>query len=290
MKLSFGRWALACLLGCALIAVTLSPGGSGDDALRDYWWRPPIRHRESVMTQRFEQVLVHARLLARNYKAAMDEETAKRVFGTRGDSAADPIVWFAPDVPEFLRRNVSELLASERAARGAWHGHGAVGVLVFTDTATRLDGVPLPSLWDRDSPVMTVVLPATSANGNHCVTVIRLRHGALTNLHTHLTSDRLPLDGCAFTDAFGAPGPKIAGWLTTSRYSRARRLSFEEPRPINKNAYAWSEARDFSSMKCRSGDDSACVGAALGAATREEWLYDYWHDQSVGAPRESEVL
>ncbi len=288
MRMSPGRWTLACLLGCALIAVTLLPPGYADDSHREYWWRPPIRLREDKMSRREGLALNHARLLTRNYKAALDAETANRLFGARRDSGADPIVWFAPDVPELLHRQVNELLANERAARGEWHGHGAVGVMVVTDTATKLDGVTLPSLYDRDRSMNTVVLPATPANGNHCVTVIRLRHRALAVPQSPLSTDRLPLDGCAFTDAFGAPGPKIAEWLRAARYSYARRLSLEEPKPADKRFYARYDLGDITSMQCRGGDDAACVEAAQGTgARRDSWWDSYWNDLSVRAPDES---
>ena len=240
------------------------------------------------MSRREGLALNHARLLTRNYKAALDAETANRVFGARRDSGADAIVWFAPDVPELLHRQVNELLANERAARGEWHGHGAVGVMVVTDTATKLDGVTLPSLYDRDRTMNTVVLPATPANGNHCVTVIRLLHRALAVPQSLLSTDRLPLDGCAFTDAFGAPGPKIAEWLRVERYSYARRLSLEEPKPADKRFYAPYDLGDITSMQCRGGDDAACVEAAQGTGARQDyWWNSYWNDLSVPAPDES---
>jgi hypothetical protein len=292
MRMSPGRWALACLLGCALIAVTLPPGARDEDSLQDYWWRPPIRLREDRMAERVGMAYQHARLVTRNYKAALDVETAGRLFLMRHDSAAEPVVSFAPDVPEFLRKQVSELVANERAARGEWRGHGAVGVMVVTDTATRLDGVLLPSLYDRDRPVTSVVLPATAANGDHCVTVVRLRHQSLTGHTSLLPADRLPLDGCAFTDAFGAPGPKIAEWLRESRYSHARRLSFEQPKADeNRRFYSPYDEGGIVSMQCRGGDDAACVEAAVGADRDRAPFWDsYRNDLSVRAPDESPEL
>jgi hypothetical protein len=287
MKMSTGRWALACLIGCALIAVTLLPPPARDDSRTEYRWRPPTRLHEDAVDRRLREVYDHGRRLAINYRAALDVETANRLFGARHDSAADPIVWIAPDVPESLRRSVGDLISSERAARGEWRGHGAVGVMVVTDTATKIGGVELIRSYYGDNRPNTVVLPATSANGNHCVTIVRLRHRALSG-EVSLSPDRLPLDGCAFTDAFGAPGPKIAEWLRAARYSYARRLSLEEPKPADKRFYAPYDLGDITSMQCRGGDDVVCVEAAQGTGPRRDsWWNGYWYDLSVPAPDES---
>jgi hypothetical protein len=286
MKMSTGRWALACLIGCALIAVTLLPPPARDDSRTEYWWRPPTRLHEDAIDRRLREVYDHGRRLAINYKAALDVETANRLFGARHDSAADPIVWIAPDVPESLRRSVDDLISSERTARGEWRGHGAVGVMVVTDTATKIGGVELIRSYYGDNRPNTVVLPATTANGNHCVTIVRLRHRALSG-EVSLAPDRLPLDGCAFTDAFGAPGPKIAEWLRSERYSYARRLSLAQPEIASKRVRWFGDQGNIQSMQCRGGDDVACIDAAQEVQT---WYRLYGYVPPWAAPTAEESV
>jgi hypothetical protein len=273
MKISIGRWALACLLGCALIAVTLLPAPTRGDYETEYWWRPPTRLHEDAIERRLRNVYAHGWRLSMDFKAASDVEAANRLFSVRRDSSADPIVWIAPDVPEFLRRNVGALITSERAERGEWRGHGAVGVMVVTDTATKIGGVELIRSYYGDNQLRTVVLPATPANGNHCVTIVRLRHRALAG-NISLSPDRLPLDGCAFTDAFGAPGPKIAEWLRAERYSYARRLSLAQPEIPSKRVRWAGDQGSIQSMQCRGGDDVACIDAAQQVQTWNR-IYGY---------------
>ncbi len=286
MNMSPRRWTLACLLSCAILAVMLLPAGSSDDPQDDYWWRPPLRIREDKLQIRYSLVWWHSRLLMRAYKAAEDAERANRVFGSHHETSGNPIVWFGPDIPQGVRTRVGMLIEKERAPRGEWAGNGAVGIMVVSDTATRMAGVQLPQLYDRERSLTTVVLPPSPANGNHCVTVVRLRHRVFVppaDWDTH----RPPLDGCAFTDAFGAPGAPIGDWLTSARYSYARRLSYAAPDTNLKRSYHWFDEGDDQSKRCRGGIDSACV-----AAVRAGWWSDGWNntrkDLSVATPAESE--
>jgi hypothetical protein len=129
-----------------------------------------------------------------------------------------------------------------------------------------------------------VVLPATAANGNHCVTIVRLRHRALSG-EVSLPSDRLPLDGCAFTDAFGAPGPKIAEWLRAERYAYARRLSVAQPElPSKRVRYPYDQG-SIQSMQCRGGDDAACIQATEQSQT---WYRLYHYVPPWAAPSDVE--
>ncbi len=284
MKLSFGRWTLACLFGCALIAVALLPPERDEDPLWYYRWQSPLRVREADMQLREGLSFNHSRLLAQSYSAALDAQNAKREFGGIRDSAAEPVVRFAPDIPAFARREVMERLASERASRGELHGHGAVGVLVVTDTATTIDGVHVPAYTnDRTS---TVVLPPSPENAYHCVAIVRFRHRALSMQGT-LTKRPL-LDGCAFMDAFGAPGPKIAESLRVSRYARARRLSVTPGDSSAKTRVWLGDQGGVVEMKCRGGDDGACVDFAS-AIGPQGWYsyYGRWNDLSVNTPDES---
>jgi hypothetical protein len=181
---------------------------------------------------------------------------------------------------------VLDLIAHEREARGEWRGHGPVGVMIVTDTSTTIDRVKLPAIYDRDRALTTVILPASGASGDRCVTVIRLRHQGLSAPPV-MMQNRLPLDGCAFTDAFGNPGPQIAAWLGRDRYLHARRLAFEEPKDeANVKRYAWDDG-DVGERACRAGDDHACVAGLLHSETRDNWIMWWGRDLSVGVPRES---
>jgi hypothetical protein len=211
-------------------------------------------------------------------------ETARRAFAQKSAGADSLSLWFAPDIPEGARRTLTVLIDRERTARGTWRGHGPVGVLVITDTATTIGNVPLPQRFDRERPVTTAVLAASAATGGRCVTIIRLRHRGLT-IAPALTDDRLPLDGCAFTDAFGRPGPKIAEWVRNMRYMFARRLSFAPSTEKNKLVrYSWDEG-DVPGRACRGGNDSSCVATAMFRDTTD-WRFSRL-DWSVSLHTES---
>ena len=290
MKWSPARWSLACLVGCALIAVTFLPAGyDTEDSPRDYWMRSPIHLREDQVSQRLSVSWEHATLLNRSYKAALDAELANRAFGATHADAAKPVVYYGADIPAAVRARVQQLIDNEIAARGEWTGHGAVGILVRSDTGTTLGGNKLPAFYDRDRSLTTVVLPPTAANGNHCVTVVRLRHHAFTDMPAAFSTARLPLDGCAFTDAFGAPGPQIANWLQRSHFTFARRLSYSPSDTALKKAWAWYDNGDDQSKRCRGGIDSACVASAVGDSRFDLW-YGWRPDYSVAAPDASDEV
>jgi hypothetical protein len=287
VKFTPARWVFACLLACALTAITLLPAGyDRDDPTVDYWWRSPIRIREDAIRPRYNAIWAHTNLLSRSYTAATDVETANRVFGAHHETSGNPILWFGPDISPDVRARAGHIIANERAARGEWAGRGAVGVMVVSDTATMLGGVKLPPLFDRDRALFTSVLPATPQNGDHCVAVIRLRHHAMVRAPGELSADRLALDGCAFTDAFGAPGPKIADWLKASRYTFARRLSYSANDSVIKRGGYWFDEGDEQSKRCRGGIDSACVANVPSNARYDGW-YGWRLDLSVPTPDES---
>jgi hypothetical protein len=288
VKFTPARWIFGCLLGCALLAITFLPAGpNGDDPTVDYWWRSPIRIREDAIRPRYNALWRHTILLSRSYKAATDVETANRVFGAHHETSGNPILWFGPDISQGVRARVEHIIGAERAARGESAGRGAVGVMVVSDTATMLGGVKMPSLFDRDRALITAVLPATRQNGNHCVTVIRLRHRALTQTPAELSTDRLALDGCAFTDAFGAPGPQIGDWLKATRYTFARRLSYAANDSLMKRRWNWFDEGDEQSRRCRGGIDSACVASAASNGRYDDWFGWRPPDLSVPTPDES---
>ena len=286
MKITMERWIAACVLGCAFIAVWIIPSGPDSDEQAAFRWQLQRHGLENAVAQRQRALSAHARGLAAVYKSAEDAATARRVFGAARDASANQEIWFAPDVPDRSRRAVTELVSRERAARGEWSRRGPVGILVLTDTFTAIDHVKLPANYDRDRSVTTAVLPATSATGGRCVTVIRLRHRALDQPPA-LQEDRLPLDGCAFTDAFGTPGANVAEWLRKERYLYARRLAFERPK-AELNIKRWpSDEGDIPGRACRGGDDRSCLAEAMLRESRDFWMWYSRRDLSVGVPDES---
>lgn len=287
MKITPERWIIGCVLASALAAVAFTPKAYDDDEINSYRWLSQNHTLENNVWLRQSAIMAHERGLLREYASAVDVQTAERAFGHQGADAAPLAMWFAPDVPENARRTIAMLVERERTERGPWRGHGPVGVLVITDTATAIGRVPLPQQFDRDRAVTTAVIPASSATAGRCVTVIRLRHRGLTGPPA-ISDDRLPLDGCAFTDAFGKPGPKIAEWLADQRYLFARRLSFAPSIDEKKfMRYAWDEG-DVAVRACRGGDDSSCVAQAMQRDNVRNWMFFSMRpDRSLQLPEES---
>ena len=210
-----GRWILACITGCLIVAAALLPPPVSDDELFYISWRPEWNGHERTLERRTQIARAHAGLLMRAYSNAHDEAAAQRLFGPARASGPTPaandsvLIWFDSDVPDAARHRIKQIVAAEDSARGSWRGKGAVGILVFTDTATAMDGVGLP--WGRSGlSVATKVLPVSKATGGRCVTVVRLGHAVLARGDT-IAADRQLLDGCAFYDAFGEPGAADRG-------------------------------------------------------------------------------
>lgn len=286
-----GRWIAMCVLGCAFMAVTLLPPDlSGDDAY--FGWRPRVHSHEQMMQQRAQIWRWHGQQLWMAYQVARDAETAQRVFGSRSSPGSEqfrPVIWFDSDVPGAVRRRVSEVIAGEVAARGQWHGHGAVGLLVFMDTTTTLDGAPMPWAFYGNLTLTTQVLPASKATGDRCVTVVRLGPKALTGGPSAIPADGLLLDGCAFYDAFGAPGPAISEWLFRERFAFARTLSFAPADTMLNRVPPYARNMFFIDdeprARCAGGDLAACATTLhRGDAENPSWT-NYWGspDRSVPA-------
>jgi hypothetical protein len=286
MKITWRRWAVACVLASAFVVIALGPVPQDDEDLNSYRWFSQNHGRENALAQRQRPIWSHERGLLAEYASAVDLETASRVFSNPVARATPFVVWYATDVPEIARRTLSMLIERERSARGTWRGRGPVGVLVITDTATSIEGVPLDQRFDRDRAVTTAVLPASRATGDRCVTIIRLRRRVLT-LPPTVADDHLPLDGCAFTDAFGTPGPKIAAWLKDQRYEFARRGAFEPLRDEKPFVRYPFDDGDLAIRSCRGGIDSLCVLEAMSRNTPSWWMRDDSHDRSLNVSEES---
>ena len=289
MKVTFARWALGSAFAAGVAGALLLPGSDDGNARSPYWYYNYVTTGTDLLWQRNRAVSAHERSLLSRYESAVDVAMARRVFASVGAPTGQMAVWFAPDVPERARRQVNDLVAAERDARPEWRGRGRVGILVITDTATRLRGVKLPQRFDRDRQVTTAVLPPTPETGGRCVTVMRLRHSALVAPPT-LVSGRLPLDGCAFEDAFGAPGKWMSQWLASQKFEHARRLALVQPaveRDVQR--YSWDQG-GIASMQCRSGNDSMCVATATKGDTWIWALYQSTVPEEQGADRRAESM
>jgi hypothetical protein len=289
--MTFGRWIAACVFGIALVAVTLLPPGLSDGDPY-FFWRPPSRNTEFVMSRRARIRAQHGQSLWYAYQSARDVETAMRVFGAQSAKSSgpqDPVVWFDSDVPALARLQVNNAIAAERAARGAWRGHGAVGVLVFTDTATTIGGVPMSWGTYAGNTVMTQLIPPSKSTGDRCVTVIKLgRHAA----HGEAFPDGRLLDGCAFYDAFGAPGPAIAAWLAQENFRVARSLSFAPPDMVRNLVRPTDYEAIFdnaSLVRCAGGDLAACPSLMHRDQSRPIYYSDWYGgpDRSIPPSDES---
>lgn len=283
------RWIAACVLGCLILAVALLPPQSADDPF--YRWTPRWSTREQGLTTRVQNRQVHAHLLWVAYRHAHDVDVAQREFAAkaaRGAPAGDMSVWFDTDVPEATRREVSRALDADESARGRWRGKGGVGVLVFTDTATSVDGIRLPWGYNSGLIASTKILPPTPATGDRCVTVIRIGHLALHTPGT-IAPDRALLDGCAFYDAFGQPGPHIAAWMDSTNAGFARALSLAPPDSTSITLGRWGYDDYFYGderfARCAASDLAACSGMVKEPAVNVFWRA--WHDASVPAPAEA---
>jgi hypothetical protein len=200
-------------------------------------------------------------------------------------------VWFDTDVPAAARRAVNARLAAEESARGNWRGKGGVGVLVFTDTATTVDGVHLPWGYDGGLIVSTKVLQATRETGNRCVTVIGLGHLVLDGGGT-IPADRALLDGCAFYDAFGQPGPQVAAWVDSSHAEFGRSLTLAPSDTTSMKLTRWGYDDYFygdeNFARCAANKLRSC--SAMLRKSEPSFYWRYWRDLSVPEPAEAQEL
>lgn len=288
-----GRWIVACIAGCLFLAAALlPPQPSADEPF--YRWRPEPSAHTQALALRAKIDRIHASLLLQAYRSAHDEEAAQRVFGASSGGAATGAVvkgrmsvWFDADIPDVARRRVEQIIASEDSARGSWRGKGAVGILVFTDTAASVDGTRLPWGFNSGLSVATKVLPVNAATGDRCVAVVRLGRLALAPEST-IPADRQLLDGCAFYDAFGTPGPRIATWLQAEHAAFARALSFAPIDTVPPGPQGWSDYDYFlgdQAGRCAGGDQTACISMLNQTPQVDRW--NFWHDGSVPLPNES---
>lgn len=285
MKITFTRWAFACALASGAVGALLLPGSNDETPDLSY----ASYHANDRLWLRSRAVDAHERSLLSRYESALDVATAKRAFAAPGSPTESLAFWFAADVPEHARRRVTDLIAAERNARPDWRGHGPVGILVITDTATALRGVKLPPRFDRERPVTTSILPPSRETGGRCVTVVRLRHTALAAPPT-IQGGRLPMDGCAFQDAFGPPGAWIAAWLASERFEFARRLALAQPAVEHDvQQYLWDQG-GIASMQCRGGNDSMCVVAATKGTAWASAVTQYYNPEEAGTDRRVESM
>ncbi len=205
MTMTFGRWVTACVLGCGVIAALLLPPSLDEDDRFDRS-RFTAGPHQATMEKRGRLQRWHGLALWRAYQSARTAETARRVFPSTAQRGAASPIWFDTDVPDAARRYITTRVAAERNARGEWSGHGPTALLVETDTATALGGVSTPWGFNGALTVSTQILPL-GAVGDRCVIVVRLGRGALID-PLSIRGDRSLMEGSAFYDAFGTPGPQ----------------------------------------------------------------------------------
>jgi hypothetical protein len=285
MKVTVKRWIGACVIGCLVLAVMLLPPQGNDDPF--FRWTPRWSTREQGLDTRVQSRRIHGLLLWQAYRHAHDVEIAQREFGAKAPSGAMS-VWYDADVSSAARREVGRLLAADESARGSWQAKGGVGVLVFTDTTTAVDGVRLPWGYNSGLIASTKVLPPTRATGGRCVTVIRIGHLALLGGGS-IPADRALLDGCAFYDAFGNPGPQVGAWEDTSKFAFARGLSFapRDSTSIKLRRWGYDDYYygDERFARCAANDLAAC--AAMIREPVISFYWRFWRDASVPAPASS---
>lgn len=289
MTITPKRWAVACVLGCLVLAVLFLPPQPNDDP---YWaWTPRWSNKEQGVQTRMQARRLHGGFLWQAYRSARDVDVAKREFGGKSGLAAaakGPAIWFDTDVPGPVRRDVNRLIDAEESARGSWRDRGGIGVLVFTDTATRVDGARLPWGYNAGLNVSTTILRPTRETGGRCVAVIRIGHLVLSGASA-MPSDHPLLDGCAYYDAFGAPGPQIEAWMDSTNGGFARVLSFA---PLDSAAIQamhwrffdfWYSSATFT--RCAGNDLASCAALLRTPSVNKYW--SYWRDNSVPAPVEA---
>jgi hypothetical protein len=288
MAMTVERWIAACVLGCLVLAVALLPPQPDEDPF--YRWTPEWSNQQRGLEDRAQSARIHGMMLWAAYRNAHDREIAQREFGGKPVTASHGgvSIWFDADVPEAARRSVTKLLTPAHSGLGNWQGKSDVGVLVFTDTAATVGGMHLPWGYNSGLIASTKVLPASRETGGRCITIIRLGHLVL-NGGGAVGPDQGLLDGCAFYDAFGTPGPRIAEWLERGRFSFARSLSFETPDSATAKAEQWGADNylwsDEKLSRCGGNDLAGC--SALLQQLDTSFMWKYWHDGSVPQPAES---
>ena len=178
-------------------------------------------------------------------------------------------------------------LARDRKERGEWHGHAAVALLVVVDSSSLED-----DSFNRRH-FSTQLFPPSPETAGYCVTSIRIGARALTGGQRLPASAKL-LDGCAFYDAFGAPGPEISKWLERQWYSNARYLSLTPPDSVRtRPAWPYEYSGAFT-PRCGGGDQNACLltigQGELDTTATNAWnsAYEYREtDRSLPASQKS---
>jgi hypothetical protein len=289
--MSFSRWLLACVLGCVILRVVLLPPSDYTDPF--YRWNPERSLDAGGLVLRDQAAWRHGAKLWTAYQSARVSEIAQRELGAKSSHvpAGAISVWFDSDVPNAVRAAVNHRIAAEDSARGSWRGRGHIGVLVVTDTMTKIDGLLVPLGYNAGLAVSTSVLPVSRDSGDRCVSVVRIGHAVLAGI-VPFPADRSLLDACAFYDAFGAPGNQIAAWLGDERFAYARVLSLAPPDSAALRAARWGyedfQFADDYYTRCAGGDESACLATLHAKVEGIQWYY--WSDRSVPEPRDAQQI
>jgi hypothetical protein len=176
----------------------------------------------------------------------------------------EPEVVFAPGVTDSARRATLAALTLERGARGEWRGKGRVVVIVANneDLPVRPAAAPSPRPVRRrvdGDRVITRFIPPSAATGDRCVVVVRLA-GTSMDRGPMFRRARPLMDACAFYDAFGAPGGRVAALLDRGLYAAARVYAPSIDDVSQVDAHAIGDA--LRSDERTSG--AACLGGSAG--------------------------
>ena len=271
MKITWERWIVASALACGLIGAVLLPSRNdekyGDRTL--YRWQVDKYNAMNAISQRRYRRLNHEDGLWHALRARLMIEQAQRILAGRSENAGEPFVWIDNRFPQALRDSITASLARDRKERGEWHGHAAVALLVVVDSLKS----PTDSFNRRH--FSTQLFPPSPETSGYCVTAIRIGAHAPTNGAALPPSAKL-LDGCAFYDAFGVPGPEISKWLERQWYSHARYLSLAPPDSAPpRPAWPYEYSGAYTS-RCGGGEQNACL-LTIGQGEMDTTAMNAWN-------------
>lgn len=275
MALTWWRWLVAAVLGCAVIGALVVHQSVTP-------WRPADPVGYELATQR-TAARRHARAAAERLRVL---ELRDSLMARAGDRTAPMQVSFDQALPARIRTMVDSLIRIARSHRPD-RGGVPLNVVVVLDTMSTIRGVPrTPSTTEFD-----YLLPGTASNGP-CVSMVRLSRTWLRAFLPSVYAVRyangedqkdLFLGPCVYYAAFGAPGPHIAEWLRARGWRFARSGTWS--RAQNRDFGTLVASEDLFDIQtwffrtrttphaqaCATGDLGACR-AAFFDTTAYRWL------------------
>ena len=268
MTLTFPRWVAMLVIGCGvLVAAFFSPKN-----IEPMWrWRGFNESASSVTLREIAQARVqHASSLLAARSLWLDVQAAERALRALPAGAEAPVV-FIGNYSAASKANLEQIVRTERAALPA-HGVAPIGIVVvpaedlaFVSVASApTNPTGSDALWFnrsiKNGNTRRMIMPRTETGGR-CVIVLRLNAVAASQ-PGHLPPRSL-LGGCAFYDAFGAPGRAVTDQFTTSSLYRMQSYNATVPDSVWHFVMHLDFETDRSLMhsaRCAAGDDAACLG------------------------------